>query len=104
MMLSSWVMKPTWYKRAACPMKKSVIAIPIAIRTMCCFRKSGLEEEFHLHAGELDHVVILERVRRRADHLPVHVGAVGALHMRDEVALRPPGEHGDLHAGLAQGG
>src|SRR5438105_13633937 len=82
--------------------KNSVIASPIAIRTRCCFRASGLEEEFHLHAGELDDVVVLERVRRRPDLLAVHVGTVGALDVSDEIPLRPPRQHGDLNAGLAE--
>src|SRR5207244_4086992 len=92
------------YFSAAWPMKNSVIASPIAIRTRCCFRASGLEEEFHLHAGELDDVVVLERVRRRPDLLAVHVGAVGALDVSDEIPLRAAGEHRDLYAGLAERG
>src|SRR5918992_4988918 len=92
------------YSFMACATNNSTIARPIAIRTRCCFRASGLQEKFHLHAGELDDVVILERVRRRADLLPVHVGAGGALDMGDEVALRAAGEHRHLHARLAERG
>src|SRR3954454_10359467 len=113
MMLSSWVMNPTWYRRAACPMKNSVIAMPIAIRTMCCFTlprarraceraaealRSSLEEEFHLHAGELDDIVILERMRSGADLLAVHLGAVGPFDVSDEIALRAARQHRDLDA------
>src|SRR5919108_2489006 len=86
---------PIRYQWAAWPIKNSVIASPIAIRTRCCFRASGLEEEFHLDAGELDDVVVLERVRRRPDLLAVHVGTVGALDVSDEIPLRPPRQHGD---------
>src|SRR5580765_7617323 len=109
-MLSSWLMKGTrppeiGYHSAACATKNSMIATPIAMRTMCCFRRppagglrrrsgwprrkglregtppSSLQEEFHLHAGELDHVVILERRRRRADLLAVHGRARRAFHV-----------------------
>src|SRR5262245_24049501 len=109
MMFSSWSMKPTWYQRAAWPIKNSVIATPIAILAMCCFRRalpsgSGLDEEFHLHPGELDHVVVLERVGRSADLLAVDGRSAGALDMRDEVTLRTARQHGHLHAGLAERG
>ena len=36
---------------------------------MACRWASRLQEEFHLHSGQLDHIVILERVRRGADLL-----------------------------------
>src|SRR3989442_11208720 len=85
-------------------MKNSVIASPIAIRTRCCFRASGLEEEFHLHACELDDVMVLERVRRRPDLLAVHVGAVRALDVSDEITLRAAGEDRHLHARLTERG
>src|SRR6266850_1479564 len=100
-------------------MKNSVIARPMAMRTMCCFmlppadgrgRRGGsrpgsaFEEEFHLHAGELDDVVVLERSRRRSDLLAVDRWAVRAFDVRDEVALRPAREHRYLHARLAEGG
>src|SRR5882757_368274 len=99
------------YFSAACRTKSSVIAMPIAMRTICCFKRppagrlrrrggwprregvlrgtppSSLQEEFHLHAGELDHVVILERGGRRADLLAVHARARDALDVGDEVAL-----------------
>src|SRR2546430_13952139 len=105
MMLSSWLMKPTWYQRRTCPTKNRTIARPIAIRARCCFRPaSGLEEEFHLHARELDDVVVLKRVRRGADRLAIDGRAVGAFDVGDEIALRPAREDGDLHPGLAQGG
>src|SRR5688500_8742284 len=107
-MLSSWLTKPSLpssdgYQFAAWPMKNSVIARPIAILAICCFR-SGLQKKFHLHAGQFDHVVVLERVRRGADLLAVDRRPVGALDVRDEVALRPAREHRDLHAGLAERG
>src|SRR3989442_7912303 len=62
---------------------------------MACRSASRLQEEFHFHSGELDHVVILERVRRGADLLAIDGGPVGPFHMRDEVALRPAGQHPD---------
>src|SRR3954468_12712860 len=133
MMLSSWLMNGTrpsavGYHSAAWITKNNVIAMPIAMRTMCCFKRppagrlrrrlkwprrkgvlrgtppSSLQEEFHLHAGEFDDVVILERSRRRSDLLPVHRGPGRALNVGDEVALRPAGEHRVLHARLAEGG
>src|SRR2546425_479101 len=109
MMLSSWVTKGSLPSRVGyfsitCATKNSMIARPIAIRTRCCFRASGLEEEFHLHACELDDVMVLERVRRRPDLLAVHVGAVRALDVSDEITLRAAGEHRDLYAGLAERG
>src|SRR3954463_6194206 len=86
-------------------MKKSVIAMPIAIRTMCCFKgRSALEEKLHLHAGELDHVVILERRGSRTDLLAVHRGAIRPFHVSDEVSLRTAGQHCHLHPGLAERG
>src|ERR1041385_3935554 len=104
-MLSSWRTKPTGYCSAALPRKNSVIARPTAIRTMCCFRTaSGLQEEFHLDPGQLDHVVVLERVRRGADLLAVHLGALVALDVGDEVTLWPAGQHRYLHARLAERG
>src|SRR3954465_7895550 len=107
MKLSSWVTEGSRSSPArcfwtACATKNSTIARPIAIRARCCLRASSLEEEFHLHAGELDDVMILERVRRRADLLPVHVGARRALDVGDEVALRPARKDRDLHARLAE--
>src|ERR1051325_8355247 len=104
MMLSSRVTKPMRSSRNASPTKKSTIARPRAILTICCFSVglSGLQEEFHLDAGQFDDVVVLERMRRRADFLSVRGGAPRAFDMRDEVSLRTPGEHGDLHARLAE--
>src|SRR5688572_6585066 len=107
MMLSSWVTKASLPSRVGYiwttwATSNSMIASPIAIRTRCCFRTSGLEEEFHLHARELDDVVVLERVRRRPDLLTVHVGAARALDVRDEVTLRAAGEDRHLHARLAK--
>src|SRR6267378_2595535 len=69
---------------------------------MACRSASSLQEEFHFHAGQLDHVVILERVRRGADLLAIDRGPVGPFHVRDEVALRPAGQHRDPDAGLAE--
>src|SRR5260221_14717755 len=104
-MLSSCRTKPTGYWRAALARKNSVIARPTAILTRCCFRTAlRLEEEFHLDAGELDHVVILQRVWRGADRLAVALGARRALGVGDEVALGPARPHRDLDPGLAQGG
>src|SRR2546426_7368415 len=71
---------------------------------MACRSASRLQEEFHFHSGELDHVVILERVRRGADLLAIDGGPVGPFHMRDEVALRPAGQHRDPDPRLAERG
>src|SRR5258708_35479240 len=122
MMLSSWETKaslpsPVGYFAAACTTNNSVIARPMAMRTMCCFMLppadgrsrrgwsrpgSAFEEEFHLHAGKLDDVMVLERGRRRADLLAIHCRAVRALYMSSEVALRPARQHRHLHPGLAE--
>src|SRR5919108_43287 len=106
MRLSSWVTKPTRYRPSACPTRKSTIARPSPILTRCCLSVglSGLQEEFHLDAGQFDDVVVLERVGRGADFLAVDRGPLVAFHMGDEIALRPPGEHRHLHAGFAERG
>src|SRR5262245_15650185 len=107
MMLSSCATKGrrpsrVGYIPTACTTNSSTIARPIAIRAWRCLRASALQEEFHLHPGELDHVVILERVRRGTDLLAVHVGARRAFDVGDEVALRTAGQDRHLHAGLAE--
>src|SRR6267378_1114345 len=104
MMLSSWVTKPMRSLRSASPTKNSTIARPSPILTMCCLRSalSGLQEEFHLDAGQFDDVVVLEGMGRGADFLAVDGGTLRAFDVGDEVALRPAGEHRDLHAGLAE--
>src|SRR6185436_6029285 len=98
-------MNPRWYRSVVCPRKKRQIASPSAIRTICCFtrpRPSALEEEFHLHAGQLDDVVVLQRVRRVADRLAIDRRLLRAFHMRDEVAVRAEREHRFLHVWLAE--
>src|SRR5687768_15181401 len=92
------------YFPAACSANSSTIASPTAIRARCRLRASGLQEEFHLHAGKLYDIMVLERVRRGADLLAVDVGARGALDVSDEITLRAPREHRDLNAGLAERG
>src|SRR5882672_3498328 len=106
MMLSSWVTKPMRSLRSASPTKNSTIARPSPILARCCLRSalSGLQEEFHLDAGQFDDVVVLEGMGRGADFLAVDAGTLHAFDVGDEVALRPPGEHGDLHARLAERG
>src|SRR3954465_1304576 len=109
MKLSSWVMKASrpsrvGYMWAACATNNSTIARPIAIRARCRLRVSSLEEEFHLDAGELDDVVVLEPMGRRTDLLAVHAGPRRTLDVGDEIALRPAREDRHLHAGLAECG
>src|SRR5919108_4855781 len=106
MRLSSWVTKPTRYRPSAWPTRKSTIARPSPILTRCCLSVglSGLQEEFHLDASQFDDVVVFEGVGRGADFLAVDRGPLVAFHMGDEIALRAPGEDGDLHAGLAERG
>src|SRR3954447_16401566 len=82
-------------------MKRSVIARPAPILA-ACRAKSGLEEELHFDAGELNHVVVLERVRRGADLVAVHRRALVALDVGDEVTLRAAGKHCYLNARLAK--
>src|SRR6266850_224485 len=103
MMLSSWETKRSLPSAvgnhpAACATKKRVIARPSAILRL------AFEEELHLDAGELDHVVILERVRGGADLLAVDRRALRAFDVGDEVALRAAREHRDLHPRLAERG
>src|SRR5918995_4267611 len=83
---------------AACATKNSVIARPSAILRL------DLEEELHLDAGQFDDVVVLQGMRRGADLRAVDRRARGALDVGNEVALRAPREHRDLHAGLAERG
>src|SRR3954452_9368177 len=109
MKLSSCVMEGSRSSPArcfwrACATKNSTIARPIAIRARCRLRASSLEEEFHLDAGELDDVVVLEPMGRRADLLAVHVGPRRALDVGDEVALRPARQDRHLLPGLAERG
>src|SRR6185295_7959119 len=108
MMLSSSLMMPilpsaVGYVLATCPRKSSVIARPIPILAIWRF-SLGLQEEFHLDACKLDHVVVLQRVRRRPDLLAVDRRAARAFNVGDEVALRTPGQHRHLGAGLAERG
>src|SRR3954469_23299223 len=85
MMLSSWVRKPMRSSRSASTTKNNTIARPSPILTMCCFRPvSGLQEKFHLDAGQLDHIVVLQGMGRGADFLTVDSRALGALDVSDE--------------------
>src|SRR3989442_9092027 len=106
MMLSSWVTKPMRSVRSASPTKNSEIERGRGMLKMCCLRSalSGIQEEFHLDAGQFDDVVVLEGMGRGADYLTVDAGTLRAFDVGDEVALRPAREHRDLHAGLAERG
>ena len=85
-MLSSWVMKPALVELARrVPEEEQRDREPerdaddVLLHAASVGRAgglrppaaSGLEEELHLDAGELDQVVVLERVRRGADRLAV---------------------------------
>src|SRR5215218_7841657 len=84
------------------------MARPSAIRTRCCLNwcrrvggespRSDLDEEFHLHAGQLDQIVVLERMRSGADCIAVDRRMHGTLDVGNEVALRAPGQDGNLNA------
>ena len=50
---------------------------------------------------QLDHIVILQRVRLCADRLAVH-DRLRAFHVRDEVALRAACDNGNLYARTAE--
>ena len=63
-----------------------------------------LKEKFHLYAGELDYIVILQEARLRIQSMPVHLGGGCALDVSDEIALGPTGNDGNLYTRLAQGG
>src|SRR3982074_1349682 len=96
------------------------------MRTMCCFMllpadrrsrcgrprrgspprespPSSLQEEFHLHTGELDDIVILERSRRGPDLLAVYRRPGRAFNVRDEIALWTARQYRHLESGLAGG-
>ena len=80
---------------------------------MCCFslpppgwplktRGSGLQEEFHLHPGKFDHVMVIQRVRLGVEGLAVYDRKACALYVGDEKALRPTRDDGHLDAGFAE--
>src|SRR5260370_41920941 len=104
--MSSGVTKPMRAVRSASTTNNSAIARQRAILTMCCLRSalSGLQEEFHLDAGQFDDVVVLEGMGRGADFLAVDGGTLRAFDVGDEVALRPASQHRNLNAGLAERG
>src|ERR671939_1769839 len=91
---------------SAYPTKNPTIARPSPILARCCLSVglSGLQEEFHLDAGQFDDVVVLERVGRGADLLAVDRGALVAFDVGDEITLRPASEDRHLHAGLPERG
>src|SRR5579862_475154 len=66
--------------------------------------RSRLVEELHLHAGDLDQVVIAELASLGPEGAAVQCRVGGALHVSDEVAVRSLGDDGDLHARLADRG
>src|SRR5438270_625106 len=51
-------------------------------------RRSRFVEELHLHARDLDEVVVAEGMGLRAQRRPVQRGIGGALHVGDEVSVR----------------
>src|SRR5580700_1595880 len=64
-------------------------------------------EEPHLHAGELDHVVVVEAACLRTDGNAVDLRVVvflAAVDVHDEVPFGAPRDRGDLHTGTAEGG
>src|SRR4051812_29988409 len=106
MMSSSRVTRPMRSVRSASLTKKSAIARPIPILTMCCFRTalSGLQKEFHLDASKLYDIVVFEGVWRGADLGAVDRRALVAFDVGDEVALRAARQHSDLDARFAERG
>jgi len=65
-------------------------------------RGSGLDEEFHLDPGQLDHVVVVQRVSLGVERLAIHYGEARPFDVRDEKTLRPARDDGHLHPGLAE--
>src|SRR6185295_5270636 len=60
------------------------------------------QEKLHLHAGELDHVVVVQLVRLRIQRLAVHHREITAFDVRYEIALGAARDDRHLDAGLAQ--
>src|SRR6185437_6775464 len=65
-----------------------------------------VQEEPHFHARQLNDIVVAQPLGLAADRRAVderEVVALAAVHVDDEVAFRPAGDRGDLHAGPPQG-
>src|SRR3954462_10950085 len=100
MMLSSWVINPMRYSSDAWPTKTRTMSNPRAIRTMCCLKRpslgsrneressSAFDEELHLYARELDHVVVVESMSLLVQRTPIDGRKARTFDMGDEVSLR----------------
>jgi hypothetical protein len=60
-----------------------------------------LEKELHAHTGNLDQVVIVQRMRLGVELGAVQNREIAALHMRNKVTLRTLGDDRYLHTWLA---
>lgn len=67
-------------------------------------RASGSEKKLHLHASQLNDVVVLQLMRLRAQRFTVNNGEIGTLDMRNEKTLRSFCDNGDLNSRLADSG
>ena len=63
-----------------------------------------LVEKFHLGPGDLDNIVIVQRVRLGIERLAVDHRKIRTFNVRDEIALRAAGDDRHLHSRLAKGG
>ena len=64
--------------------------------------KSALEEELHLHASQVDDVVVLQLLCLCIQRFAINHRVAGALDMGNEIALRTLGDNRDLNAWLTQ--
>ena len=57
-----------------------------------------------LDGSQFDQVVVIQGAGLVVDGGAVDHGEMLAIHVAEEVAQRPPGDHGHLHPRLAEGG
>src|SRR5581483_10669104 len=70
-------------------------------------RWSSVDEESHLHARKLNHIVVGKSGGLRPDRRAVQqreIVLLAAVHMDDVIALGPAGNGGNLYTGAAQCG
>ena len=81
-----------------------VAVLCLALLTLCGDSDSLAathHEVLHFDAREFNHIVVFQRMRLRANGLPVH-DWLSPFNVRNEVALRPAGDNGNLYTWTAQ--